>query len=72
MTPAEFDALTRAAKLRKGKTLAAARCVLVEGMTATQAAAKHNINKGGLSRYLAKFPHATCPRCGTPIKEIKK
>ncbi len=66
MIDAEFRRAVKAARL-KGRSLAACRLVLVEGLTAYAAAQKTGVNKSSVSRMLAKIPTKLCPRCGQPV-----
>lgn len=70
MTHVQFNALAQAANLRASMSFGAARRVLVDGLTISAAARESGIDKGGLSRYLSRFPVAVCHGCGSPMKKI--
>ncbi len=71
MTNVQFNTLAEAANLRASISFGAARRVLVSGLTITAAARESGIDKGGLSRYLSRFPTAVCTECGGPLRTNK-
>ncbi|MBM2886754.1 hypothetical protein JFK97_20395 [Chromobacterium phragmitis] len=70
MKPKEFDALVTAHKL-KGGSVAAARLVLVDGMSAYAAAQKTGLAESTISRALDKLARPLCQCCGQPLPEKK-
>lgn len=71
MTPQQFDELFAASGLAASITAVAAYRVLVDGITAAEAARECGIDPGGLSRYLARFPTAICTQCGAVKKPAR-
>lgn len=56
-----------ARQLRPSRVHSAARLVLVEGLTAYQAAAAMGLQQSAVSRYLAILLRPACPGCGRPL-----
>ncbi len=68
MTPKEYAKLINAHRLRGGKTIAACKAVLVNGLTAYASAAKVGLAESVVSRALAKLRRPLCPACGQPLR----
>lgn len=65
MTPAEFDSLP----LPMSRTRSAARLVVIDGLSAYEAARRFGINASALSRYIKGLSRPRCPCCGQFVKQ---
>ena len=54
MTPAQFEALAKLLGLRGGPSAEAARLVLVDGVSVTEAAARTGVSQPGVSNAVAR------------------
>lgn len=70
MTAKEYAKLVKAHRLRGGKTIAACRAVLVDGLTAYAAARKIGVEESTISRALTKLRRPLCPQCGQPLRNV--
>jgi len=66
MTHAEFKKLIKSHELR-GQSVAAARLVLVDGLSAYAAAHRLGIAESTISRALARLRRPLCPHCSQPL-----
>lgn len=66
MTPRQFaEALSATRMLPSGKTAAAVRLVLVDGMTSYAAAQRIGVHESAVTRAVNRLrPRQTCPTCG--------
>lgn len=69
MTITEFTRLAKTHRLR-GKILEAVRLVLVDGVSARQAAIRAGCTDGGVCRALARLRRPVCPACGEPHRSL--
>jgi predicted DNA-binding protein (UPF0251 family) len=70
MTPTQFDRILAASRIKPdGESAAAARLVLIDGLSAQDAASRVGLNRRTVDRCVARIvarhqPRDVCPTCG--------
>ena len=67
MTPAQFAARIAAHSRIGRRSIEACRLVLLDDVTASEAARRVGIHRSAVSRALARITHDVCPTCGQAL-----
>ena len=72
MTAGELEKLIVAHRVRGEKTIAALRLVLIDGLTAYEAAQIIGTPQSLISRAKQRLERPLCPHCGQPMRDEGK
>lgn len=69
MTKRELDKLIKTHRIRGEKTIEALRLVLMDGLTAYEAAKQADVGEATISRAKKRLERPVCKCCGRPLED---